>query len=181
MSLQFTEREFQPVILGANLNSYSLAREFHEKYNLKSIVLGKFVVTQIIYSQILEFIKVKDFENEDVVVREVNKLAERFSNRKIILLGCSDTLLKVIMKNKSNFKANVIAPYIDIDQAEQLMNKEEFYKLADKHGIPYPKSFIHEKSLGQSYELGFDFPVVLKPADQPLFFSKKFYGQKGGQ
>jgi D-aspartate ligase len=121
---------------------------------------------------------VKDFENEDVVVREVNKLAERFSNRKIILLGCSDTLLKVIMKNKSNFKANVIAPYIDIDQAEQLMNKEEFYKLADKHGIPYPKSFIHEKSLGQSYELGFDFPVVLKPADQPLFFSKKFSGQK---
>ena len=83
MSLQFTEREFQPVILGANLNSYSLAREFHEKYNLKTIVLGKFLVTQIIHSQILEFIKVKDFENESVVINEVNKLADRFSDKKI--------------------------------------------------------------------------------------------------
>lgn len=178
MSLKFTEREFQPVILGANLNSYSLAREFHEKYNLKSIVLGKFLVTQIIHSQILEFIKVRDFESEAVVVSEVNKLAERFSDKKILLLGCSDTLLKVIMKNKNNFKSNVISPYIDIDQAEQLMNKEEFYKLADKHGIPYPKSFIYDKSMGGNYDLGFEFPVVLKPSDQPLFFSKKFSGQK---
>jgi D-aspartate ligase len=178
MTQEFSSQGFQPVILGANLNAYSLAREFHEKYNIKSVVLGKFWVTQIIHSSILDFIQVKDLENKDNIILEVNLLAKKFADKKVLLLGCSDTLLKVIIENKIFFLPNVVIPYVDFDLVETLMNKESFYILCDKHNVPYPKTFIHNKDLKENYSLNFSFPVVLKPSDQPKFFSKKFFGQK---
>ena len=38
MALQFTEREFIPVLLGGDINAYSVARAFYEEYQVKSLV-----------------------------------------------------------------------------------------------------------------------------------------------
>ncbi len=35
MALQFTEREFIPVLLGGDINAYSVARAFYEEYQVK--------------------------------------------------------------------------------------------------------------------------------------------------
>ncbi len=180
---KFTEMPFIPVLLGANLNSYSLAREFHEAYNIKSIVLGKFVVTQIIGSKILDFIQIDEMEDENVLVPKINEIADKYNGTKIILLGCSDTMLKIIMQNKSEFAKNIIAPYVDIKKAEQLMNKEEFYKICEAKNIAYPKTFIINKENAENFVLEnkvnlSEYPLVLKPSDQPAFFAHKFIGQK---
>ena len=37
MALQFTEREFIPVLLGGDINAYSVARAFYEEYQVKSL------------------------------------------------------------------------------------------------------------------------------------------------
>ena len=36
MALQFTEREFIPVLLGGDINAYLVARAFYEEYQVKS-------------------------------------------------------------------------------------------------------------------------------------------------
>ena len=41
MALQFTEREFIPVLLGGDINACSVARAFYEEYQVKSLVYGK--------------------------------------------------------------------------------------------------------------------------------------------
>ena len=39
--MEFKEREFIPVLLGADINTYSVARAFYEAYQVKTYVFGK--------------------------------------------------------------------------------------------------------------------------------------------
>ena len=52
--MQFEEREFLPVILGADITAYSLARSFHEEYHIRSLVLSMSKGGYIANSDIIE-------------------------------------------------------------------------------------------------------------------------------
>ena len=39
--MEFIDQEFIPVILGGDINTYSVARAFYEEYKVKSYVFGK--------------------------------------------------------------------------------------------------------------------------------------------
>ena len=52
--MQFEEREFLPVILGADITAYSLARSFHEEYRIKSLFLSMYEGGYIENSDIIE-------------------------------------------------------------------------------------------------------------------------------
>ncbi len=55
MALQFTEREFIPVLLGGDINAYSVARAFYEEYQVKSLVFGKYHTGPAYRSQIIDY------------------------------------------------------------------------------------------------------------------------------
>ena len=55
MALQFTEREFIPVLLGGDINAYSVARAFYEEYQVKSLVFGKYQTGPAYRSQIIDY------------------------------------------------------------------------------------------------------------------------------
>jgi D-aspartate ligase len=155
--MQFIERDFIPVLLSPNLNAYSLAREFYSAYKVKSIVLGKYQVVQTIHSKLIDFRKVGKLEEDTDFLEEMSKLAIEFCitpsqkkkagmrPKKIILIGCTDTHIKMIMRNKmelKNISENILFNYVDYEVGEKLMNKEEFYKLCEIYNLDYPKTFI---------------------------------------
>ena len=39
--MEFTQKEFLPVVFGNDINVYSVARAFYEEYKVKSRVFGK--------------------------------------------------------------------------------------------------------------------------------------------
>ncbi|MBR3792226.1 MAG: ATP-grasp domain-containing protein, partial [Clostridia bacterium] len=77
-----------------------------------------------------------------------------------------------------NFKSNVIVPYSDYDFLEELMDKEKFYALCEKHGIDYPKTYICTARDYENVNVHFDAPYILKPANQVEYYKHKFEGQK---
>ena len=183
------EQDFQPILLGNDINSYSMARAFHEEYGVKSIIVGKFRSGPNNHSKISDFIVVKNLEDNDVFLKTMQDIASRFNGngaskntdinarKKLLLIGCGDSYVSLIIKNKDTLKSSFIIPYIDESLMNDLINKEKFYQICDKYNIDYPKTFIYRKDTKADYNLGFEFPVILKPANGIMYWQYPFEGQ----
>lgn len=176
-NMTITEQEFIPILLGNDINSYSMARAFHEEYKIKSIVIGKFRSGPNNNSKINEFIVVSEIENNDIFLKTMMDLSEKYKNRKLLLIGCGDSYVNLIICNKDKLKNSFIMPYINENLMNELINKERFYKICEKYNIDFPKTFIFKKDTNQNYNLGFEFPVILKPANGIMYWKYPFEGQ----
>ena len=53
-----------PVLLGADLNCYNVARAFHEAYGVSSYAFGRYAVSATKYSRLVHFTAVPELEDE---------------------------------------------------------------------------------------------------------------------
>lgn len=177
MKLQFQERTFVPVLLGADINTYSVARAFYEAYHVKTYVFGKYMSGPSCYSKIINYRANPKMDTDEMLLKAMDAVSKRYKDKKILLLGCGDNYVTLVSRCKARLPENVIAPYIDIEQMNQLVNKEKFYELCDKHHIDHPETLIYKPSMGMDFEMKFKYPVILKPADSVDYFSHSFEGQ----
>ncbi len=176
--MKITEREFIPIILGNDINTYSVARAFYEEYGIKSIGLGKYRSGPGNNSRIIDFYADENMDNQEVFKKTIDSFSHGLKDKKLILLACGDSYAELIIKNKYDFKENVIVPYIDEPLMKDLIKKSKFYDMCEKHGLDYPKTFIHNKEMGEDFVMEFDFPVILKPSNSITYWESGFTGQK---
>lgn len=174
IQMEFKERDFIPVLLGGDINTYSVARAFYEKYQVKSWVFGKYATGPSYQSRIINYIANPKIDTDKFFLRRVNGFAKKHPDKKILLIGCGDSYVALISKHKSRLEKNIIAPYIDYDLMNSLQQKETFYKLCEKHGVDYPDTFIYDRSMGHDFDPGFRFPMVLKPSDSIKYWEHPF-------
>ena len=178
MSLTFTEREFIPVMLGGDINTYSVSRAFYEKYNVKCHVFGKYPTGPSYGSRIIEYEADPRIETDEYFVKRMNGFASEHKDKTIILVGCGDTYVALCSKHKNELAENIITPYIDYDLMHSLQMKETFYGLCDKWGIDYPGTVIYDRSMGDDFEMNFPYPVIMKPSNGIQYWEHPFDTQK---
>ena len=178
MSLSFTEKEFIPVMLGGDINTYSVSRAFYEKYNVKCYVFGKYPTGPSYDSRIIEYEANPAIETDAYFVKRMNDFAAEHSDKTIILVGCGDSYVALCSKHKAELAENIITPYIDYDLMHSLQMKETFYGLCDKWGIDYPGTVIYDSSMGDDFAMDFPYPVILKPSNGIQYWEHPFDTQK---
>ena len=173
------KQEFIPILLASDINVYSMARAFHEEYNVKSIVLAKTTSGVINHSKIIEFRKIDNLDKQDIFLNTILNLYEELKNlnKKLILIGCADHYVRLIVSNKEQLKDKFVLPYTDLKTLNYIVLKESFYDLCKKNNIDYPKTFLYKKGDSLDFELDFSYPVILKPSDSVLYFQASFEGQ----
>lgn len=176
--MEFTEREFIPVLFGNDINVYSVARAFYEKYNVKSKVFGKALLGPCYKSQMIDFTKVDKLDEHECFVETVNEYAMEKTSKKLLAVGCGDNYVKCLASYRDEFKSNVVVPYADYAFLEELMDKEKFYSLCEKHNIDFPQTYICTPDNLDDMNIKFDAPYILKPANQVEYYRHKFEGQK---
>jgi D-aspartate ligase len=176
--VDFKDCDFVPVIFGSDINTYSMARAFHEAYRAKSIVVGKYPGGPSYRSRIVDFVARESIESDSTFLEVVDGLAAANAPKKVILLGCGDSYVELISKYREEFRDNVIAPVISHPKLLDLIRKDRFYASCRDNGIPYPATFIYERQMGKRYSLGFDFPVIAKPSNGVSWWEHAFSGQK---
>ena len=140
-------QSFQPLLFGGDINVYSVARAFHEAYGVRSVAFGKYPAFPCYGSAILDYRVCPENESDEAFLRNVRAVAQEFSDRTVILMGCGDSYVQLACRYRDSLPANVIAPYITEDFLMTLVNKERFYELCDRRWptgpagtTPWPRS-----------------------------------------
>ena len=173
-----TDMPFVPLLLGADINVYSMARAFHEAYGVKTVAYGKYPSGPCYGSDIIDYRVSANNDRPETVLRNVSEAAAQFPHKTLLVLGCGDNYLTAIAANLPKFPSNVIAPYIGLDLMEELIHKEKFYALCDKYGIDHPATVVFHKGMGHDFTLPFSGPFVVKPAESATYWDHPFPTQK---
>ena len=75
------EKRIIPVLLGADLNAYGIARAFHEAFGVKSYAFGKYKLGTTAMSSIIKFTVVKDLSDDNKTVTLLTDFAKKQKNR----------------------------------------------------------------------------------------------------
>lgn len=175
--MEFKEREFIPVLLGGDINTYSVARAFYEQYQVKSYVFGKYQTGPSYNSQITIYEGNPAIDTDDYFMKRITKFAGEHSDKKILLIGCGDSYVALASRHKDELPENVIAPYIDFELMDSLQQKERFYELCEKHGVDYPKTIVYKQEMGLDFPCEFPYPVILKPSNSIAYWEHPFETQ----
>ena len=175
--MEFKEREFIPVLLGGDINTYSVARAFYEQYQVRSYVFGKYQTGPSFNSQITIYEGNPSIDQDEYFLNRINRFAKEHESKKILLIGCGDSYVALASKHKNELESNVIAPYIDFELMDSLQQKELFYQLCEKHGIDYPKTIVYREEMGLDFPCEFSYPVILKPSNSIAYWEHPFETQ----
>lgn len=171
-----------PVLLGGDLNSYNVARAFHEKYGVKTHVFGRYPIGPTKDSRIVDFHVIPKLDTDDIMVAEMRNFAEKNGGAALILLGCTDDYAAMIIRNKERLEDKYICPYIEEELMDRLVSKAVFYEMCEKYGIPYPKTRVltseySSEDFGED-SLGFSYPIIVKPSSSIAYWKHPFEGMK---
>ncbi len=170
-----------PVLLGADLNCYNVARAFHEQYGVKSYAFGRYAVSATKYSKIIEFTSIPDIDNEETMVKTLTEFAKKHEGATLVLFGCTDDYATLAARCRERLPEYII-PYPDASLQPIISKKAEFYELCEKYGIPYPKTFVTDKAEKAdaltAEAFGFEYPVVIKPSSSVDYWKNPFDGMK---
>lgn len=176
--MEFVEREFIPVILGGDINTYSIARSFYEEYQVEAVVVGKLKAGPSYGSKIVHYIVNEKIDQDQPFLEQMSQLAEEHSSKKILLFGASDSYVNMIAKNQDQLSDNVIVPSISFDLMDELQDKDSFYDHCERLGIAYPDTLVVTKEMGTDFEVDFTYPVILKPSDRISYDGTSFTGKE---
>lgn len=173
--------EFLPVLLGTDANVYGMARSFYEEYGVTSLAVGCGDFMDTRYSNIVKVITVPDLLKEDNFCNYLINLAKEklTSYKKLILISCGDNYTSLVVDNKKKLQKYFIVPYIDKKMKDLLENKTTFYKICDKYGIDYPKTYVCEYGI-DDVPSNIKFPVAVKAANSIAYSSCNFSKKKKG-
>ncbi len=177
-----TNKTIMPVLIGADMNCYSVARAFHEAYGVKSNAFGRWPMGETMYSKIVHFTSVPDIDNEQTLKSVITQFATENKNATCIVLGCTDDYASLLIDVKNDLPKNCIVPYISPELRDKLVSKAEFYEMCDKHDILYPKTKCvnspeSEEELTED-KLAFSYPVIVKPSSSIIYWKHPFDNMK---
>lgn len=179
------ETKFVGIVLGGDMNSYAVARAFYEEYKIKTIVLGQRPIFPTAPSKIVEGYYYPELLEDDVLIKALTNINEKYPDKKKILFGNTDYYVRHIIHNRERIMSisdSFIIPIVSEEKFDELFNKSTFYALCEKYGLDYPKCtvFDFKKDDLDRFDVPFDFPIFIKASDSVKYSEYNFPGKQKG-
>lgn len=166
------------MLLGADLNSYGVARAFSEYCGAVSHAFGKYPLGTTNHSDIVKFTAEKGLSDDATTVALLISFAKKHKGEELYLFGCTDEYAEMIIRNRDMLSEYYFCPCVRPEIAEKLETKEFFYSMCEKYKIPYPKTYIVRPNdsapdLSES-TIGFNYPIIIKPSHSSSYWKHPF-------
>ena len=183
------EQPFVPVILGGDIGTYSLAREFHEQYNVICAVVPSVLTGITRHSRILDARPFAEQSDDAAFSRFLAGLGVELSGpgqRPLLLLGGADPHIRFIARNAAALGGYFTIPYVGEELLDRTTGKDAFYELCRELEVPFPRTIVHDcasgagtAGLGPALQAeGIGFPAIVKPSDGVAWGATEFQGKK---
>lgn len=171
-------KNFQPVILGTDLNAYNVARAFHMAHGVTSQAFGNAELMQVKHSKIVFTTVVDGFYKDEVMVETLVNYAKSMADTELILFASGENYVFRIFSNYDVLSNYYHIPYAEPKMGIYYSDKVNFYQECEKYGIPYPKAYQVSRENSDLSQLNLTFPLILKPSESTDYFSLTFEGKE---
>ena len=173
----------QPVILGADIGVYGLARSFHEAYGVRSIVVSGAALGPVANSQLIDNSLVADGHDARQLVDRLVELGKEMSDRTLVLLANSDWLVRVVVQHRVELEAHYIVPFLSQDVLDRISDKATFAQIAVDLGISVPRTLVQDFSGADDpgwnpAPVDIAYPLIAKAASSADYQDVEFVGKK---
>lgn len=171
------KQKFIPVLIGADIGTYSIARSFYEEYGIKSKTFSQEVLGAINNSKIIDMTTIPNLTKEKLL-EELKKFAKKTKNTKKILLACSEWYVDIIVLYKKALEKDYIIPYVNKNILDNIVRKDNFYKVCEQLEIDYPETIVVTKDNYKDVQIPWEYPIIAKNSDKNTWHYAEFPGKK---
>ncbi|MBX9245759.1 hypothetical protein ICW40_13200 [Actinotalea ferrariae] len=186
-------RAFQPVILGADIGVYALARAFHEGYGARSVVVSMTVTGPVADSTILENVVLGPDATPDAMVAALRDVAARFGAGddgagpdgapQLLLLANTDWLVRFLVTHRAELEQWYTVPFLGEELLARLADKARFAELCTELGIATPRTVVQDftgadDAAWAPVPVDLPFPAIAKAANSADYERLSFPGKK---
>lgn len=171
------KQKFIPVLIGADIGTYSIARTFYEEYGVKSKTFSQEVLGAINNSKLIDMTLIPNLTKEKLL-QELKDFAKKTKGVKKILLACSEWYVDIIVLYKKELEKDYIIPYVSKKILDSIVRKDNFYNVCEKLGLDYPETIIVTKDNYQNVEIPWEYPIIAKNSDKNTWHYAEFPGKK---
>lgn len=167
--------ENEILIIGTDINAYTMARCAHEKYGSKINLIGKEEMKFTSLSSITNIFYEKNLWDTNVFKKVLEEYAKSRKGEKILLVATNDFYVRLIVENMAFLKQWYVFNYPRLEIVDTFLRKDLFYQTYHEK-LDIPKSYIYsckEKIL----KADFLYPVIVKPSNGVHYYKHKFKGQ----
>ena len=167
--------DFEILIIGSDINAYTMARNCHELYHQKVHLIAKEKLGFTNYSSITDIMYEPNLWDKKVFRKVLKEYAEKI-DKKILLIATNDTYVRLIVENKDYLKKWYMFNYPSLEIMNNLLVKDKFYSTYGKR-LNIPKTFIYSCKDKNKWPNDFTYPMILKPSDGVNYYKHKFPNQ----
>lgn len=168
-----------PVLLGADLCAYSVARAFHEYTGVVSHAFGRYKCGITGFSKILKTHVCAGLLDIKTAGPALFDFAVKNKDKRLILIPCSDLYTEIAAETADRFRDYYCSVLPRRDLRHLLKDKITFYNFLEEYGIPFPKTKSVTYAERKDGADDFEYPAVLKPADSAHYWKYcKFSGMR---
>lgn len=167
-------------LIGSDMNTYYMARCYHEAYGEVVDVIATEPIRFTQYSSIVNIEYHSDLKDSSRFVGILNEYGKaHFEGEKILLIPCHDVYVRLLVESKELLSEYFVFNCPELKIVDAFLVKETFYKAFSKAGLKFARTLYYKCDVEETEPMPKDiyYPLIIKPSNGIEYGKHHFPGQ----